>query len=167
MTNTQWSYLSSSMIKEIAAYGGDISTMVLPPVHKLMLLEGSARVRGGTMSIYELIDLLEDEIEQSPKVVMSSLHKVDPEHICRSSIRCAKSCHRRSTRQKRSTGSNQSQRGEGAGRGDRLQSAGGAEELCDEHEVWPWRPTARTKSWPLRNTMRERGTQVPKRMRRI
>ena len=39
MTNTQWSYLSSSMIKEIAAYGGDISTMVPPPVHKRMLLE--------------------------------------------------------------------------------------------------------------------------------
>ena len=39
MTNTQWSYLSSSMIKEIAAYGGDISTMVPPPVHKRMLQE--------------------------------------------------------------------------------------------------------------------------------
>ena len=39
MTNTQWSYLSSSMIKEIAAYGGDISTMVPPPVHKRMLRE--------------------------------------------------------------------------------------------------------------------------------
>ena len=33
------------------------------------------------MSIFELMDLLEDEIEQSPKVVMSSMHKVDPERL--------------------------------------------------------------------------------------
>lgn len=36
-TNPAYGYLSSSLIKEIASYGGDISDMVPPVVHKRLL----------------------------------------------------------------------------------------------------------------------------------
>ncbi len=37
MTNSKYSYLSSSIVKEIAALGGDISTLVPPEVHSIIV----------------------------------------------------------------------------------------------------------------------------------
>ncbi len=37
MTNSKYSYLSSSIVKEIAALGGDISSLVPPEVHEMIL----------------------------------------------------------------------------------------------------------------------------------
>jgi pantetheine-phosphate adenylyltransferase len=36
MTNSKYSYLSSSIVKEIAALGGDISSLVPPEVHEMI-----------------------------------------------------------------------------------------------------------------------------------
>lgn len=36
MTNSKYSYLSSSIVKEIAAFGGDISSLVPPEVHAMI-----------------------------------------------------------------------------------------------------------------------------------
>ncbi len=36
MTNSKYSYLSSSIVKEIAAFGGDISSLVPPEVHDMI-----------------------------------------------------------------------------------------------------------------------------------
>ncbi|MGM0689325.1 MAG: pantetheine-phosphate adenylyltransferase [Bacillota bacterium] len=41
MTNSKYSYLSSSIVKEIAALGGDISTLVPPEVLDMVLAEFS------------------------------------------------------------------------------------------------------------------------------
>ncbi len=37
MTNSKYSYLSSSIVKEIAALGGDISSLVPPEVHSMII----------------------------------------------------------------------------------------------------------------------------------
>ncbi len=37
MTNSKYSYLSSSIVKEIAALGGDISSLVPPEVHDIII----------------------------------------------------------------------------------------------------------------------------------
>lgn len=37
MTNSKYSYLSSSIVKEIAALGGDISSLVPPEVHAMIV----------------------------------------------------------------------------------------------------------------------------------
>jgi len=37
MTNSKYSYLSSSIVKEIAALGGDISSLVPPEVHTMIV----------------------------------------------------------------------------------------------------------------------------------
>jgi pantetheine-phosphate adenylyltransferase len=37
MTNSKYSYLSSSIVKEIAALGGDISSLVPPEVHDMII----------------------------------------------------------------------------------------------------------------------------------
>ena len=36
-TNPAFSYLSSSLVKEVAAFGGDVSDMLPPLVHKRLL----------------------------------------------------------------------------------------------------------------------------------
>jgi pantetheine-phosphate adenylyltransferase len=36
-TNPLWSFLSSSLVKEVAAYGGDVSHLVPAPVHQRLL----------------------------------------------------------------------------------------------------------------------------------
>jgi pantetheine-phosphate adenylyltransferase len=36
-TNPLWSFLSSSLVKEVAAYGGDVAHLVPPLVHKQLL----------------------------------------------------------------------------------------------------------------------------------
>jgi len=37
MTNSKYSYLSSSIVKEIAALGGDVSSLVPPEVHSMIV----------------------------------------------------------------------------------------------------------------------------------
>lgn len=37
MTNSKYSYLSSSIVKEIAALGGDVSSLVPPEVHSIIV----------------------------------------------------------------------------------------------------------------------------------
>ena len=39
MTNSKYSYLSSSIVKEIAALGGDIKSLVPPEVHNMIVSE--------------------------------------------------------------------------------------------------------------------------------
>ncbi len=39
MTNSKYSYLSSSIVKEIAALGGDITSLVPPEVHNMIVSE--------------------------------------------------------------------------------------------------------------------------------
>ena len=39
MTNSKYSYLSSSIVKELAAFGGDISSLVPPEVHDIIKVE--------------------------------------------------------------------------------------------------------------------------------
>ena len=43
-TSPQWSFLSSSLVKEVARYGGDVSTLVPPNVAERLRdrLEGTA-----------------------------------------------------------------------------------------------------------------------------
>jgi pantetheine-phosphate adenylyltransferase len=36
MTNNQYSFLSSSIVKEVAKYGGNISELVPPPVREAL-----------------------------------------------------------------------------------------------------------------------------------
>jgi len=45
-TSPQWSYLSSSLIKEVVRYGGDVSGLV-PPVVEQRLMEKLAPLRSG------------------------------------------------------------------------------------------------------------------------
>jgi len=44
MTNSEFSYISSSMVKEIAYYGGDISSLVPPEIHEKILAKIKANV---------------------------------------------------------------------------------------------------------------------------
>lgn len=45
MASTQYSFLSSSIAKEVARYGGDISNLVPPPVQKALLRAYSDQTR--------------------------------------------------------------------------------------------------------------------------
>ncbi|MET7767652.1 pantetheine-phosphate adenylyltransferase [Nocardia sp. NPDC005366] len=45
-TNPAFSYLSSSLVKEVASYGGDVSDMLPPLVHKRLLSRLAERDKG-------------------------------------------------------------------------------------------------------------------------
>ncbi|WP_216911217.1 pantetheine-phosphate adenylyltransferase [Nocardia noduli] len=45
-TNPSFSYLSSSLVKEVASYGGDVTDMLPPLVHKRLLARLAERNRG-------------------------------------------------------------------------------------------------------------------------
>ncbi len=47
MTSTQFSFLSSSAVKEVASFGGDVSQWVLPHVAKKLYAKFNIRDRGG------------------------------------------------------------------------------------------------------------------------
>ncbi len=46
-TSSEWSYLSSSIVKEIASLGGDISSLVPPPVERRLREKFNLRTKGG------------------------------------------------------------------------------------------------------------------------
>jgi len=45
-TNLKYAYLSSSSVKEVAAYGGDISHFVTPPVEKAVQKKFEGKIKG-------------------------------------------------------------------------------------------------------------------------
>ena len=84
MASPQYSFLSSSGVKEIATFGGDVSDLV--PDEVARALEGSARPltkprARSHMDVLVLIDKLDDLVHNAKGVPMTDQVRVDKEEI--------------------------------------------------------------------------------------
>jgi len=82
MASPQYSFLSSSGVKEIATFGGDVSKLV--PEEVRPAFEGSVRAvanLGSAMDVLVLIDKLDDLVHNAKPVPLTDTVRVDKEEI--------------------------------------------------------------------------------------
>ena len=79
-TNPIWSYLSSSLVKEIARLGGDIEGLVPPWARKERLVDGSRKSvrKVGEVDLASRIQQLEDMVKEAKSMPLSSSALLQP-----------------------------------------------------------------------------------------